>query len=340
MRLEIKIASTNTKEITTWSPTTNAWNEKKQANKPEITEGMIPIKYNGTKWVTTTEDDEDWYNYNESGDNYESKWANIMLSDGKYKSDTVLPGTEVEESDLGSMFVWIPRYAYKIENGYHSSIAGDISIEFLEGTSSHKTGVDIGSYPEYSYSTTASESKMNNYVVHPAFNYDETQLTGIWIAKFRASRADATDSSSGSSEQIKVVGNKYVYSNINIGKMYTACIGMNDEGNSYGLTSNDETVDPHLMKNTEWGAMAYLTQSKYGLNKTEADYSSYTKAGIEYQKNTKMGSTRNVYGIYDLESDKTSYNLSCHEVTAAYLNNKNSNLTMNGSEINISIKQI
>ena len=322
-----KIASTNTKEITTWTPTTNAWNEKKQANKPELTEGMIPIKYNGTKWVTTTEDDEDWYNYNESGSNYESKWANIMLSDGKYKSDTVLPGTEVEESDLGSMFVWIPRYAYKIENGYHSSIAGDISIEFLEGTSSHKTGVDIGSYPEYSYSTTASESKMNNYVVHPAFNYDETQLTGIWIAKFIASRADATDSSSGSSEQIKVVGNKYACS-MYLGKMYTTCIGMNDEGNSYGLTSNDEMVDPHLIKNTEWGAMTYLTQSKYGLNKSNPTRVLNFTVGANYSENVQNGSTKNIYGIYDLET-KDSMSM----CVSAYVDNGNNDLTQYASEL-------
>ena len=313
-----KITSTNTKEITTWTPTTNAWNEAKQANKPEMAEGMIPIKYNGTKWVTTTVDDEDWYNYNESGSNYESKWANIMLSDGKYKADTVEAGTEVEESDLGSMFVWIPRYAYKIENGYHSSTAGDISIEFLEGTSSHKTGVDIGSYPEYSYSEDASESKMNNYVVHPAFNYDETQLTGIWIAKFKASRADATDGSYGSSELIKVVGNKYAYSYETVGDFYKRCIGMNDEGNSYGLTSNDETVDPHLMKNTEWGAMAYLTQSKYGLNKNKiVSTSSYT-TGYQYETNPNNGTTRNIYGIYDIANSKIG------EYISAYLYNKDS----------------
>ena len=322
-----KIASTNTKEITTWTPTTNAWNEKKQANKPELAEGMIPIKYNGTKWVTTTEDDEDWYNYNESGSKYESKWANIMLSDGKYKSDTVEAGTEVEEADLGSMFVWIPRYAYKIENGYHSSTAGEISIEFLEGTSSHKTGVNIGSYPEYSYSETASESKMNNYVVHPAFNYDETQLTGLWIAKFIASRTDATDKSAGSSEQIKIVGNKYACS-MYLGKIYTTCIGMNDEGNNYGLTSNDEEVDPHLMKNTEWGAMTYLTQSKYGLNKDNPTRTLDFAVGANYKKNVQNGSTKNIYGIYDLET-KDSISM----YVSAYLNNENSELKTNGSEL-------
>ncbi len=44
----------------------------------------------------------------------QKKWANVMLGDGTYKADTVKVGQVVEEKDLGSMYVWIPRYAYKI----------------------------------------------------------------------------------------------------------------------------------------------------------------------------------------------------------------------------------
>ena len=35
----------------------------------------------------------------------------------------------------------------------------------------------------------------------------------------------------------------------------------------YGLSD----VDSHMMKNSEWGAVSYLTWSKYGRNKTEKD---------------------------------------------------------------------
>lgn len=57
---------------------------------------MTPIKWNGTTEVITTEDDPEWYDYNQK------KWANARIKDG-------------------SMWVWIPGYAYKITSGYHSN---------------------------------------------------------------------------------------------------------------------------------------------------------------------------------------------------------------------------
>lgn len=66
-------------------------------NAPELIEGMTPIKWNGNKWVETTADDKDWYNYSKK------QWANVKLADG-------------------SMFVWIPRYAYKITTGYNEKL--------------------------------------------------------------------------------------------------------------------------------------------------------------------------------------------------------------------------
>ena len=65
------------------------------------------------------------------------------------------------------MFVWIPRYAYKITSGYH------------DGRD------DSGKVTNY---TTAS---YYDYVVHPAFDWEEEKLEGIWIAKYEAS-ASAT----------------------------------------------------------------------------------------------------------------------------------------------------
>ena len=62
------------------------------ANPPVLASGMTPVKWvDGSGWVTTTENDPEWYNYENN------KWANVMLKDG-------------------SMFVWVPRYTYKIEN--------------------------------------------------------------------------------------------------------------------------------------------------------------------------------------------------------------------------------
>ena len=47
------------------------------------------------------------YNYGETEST--RKWANAKTSDG-------------------SMWVWIPRYAYSITSGYHSSSTGNIEV--------------------------------------------------------------------------------------------------------------------------------------------------------------------------------------------------------------------
>ena len=168
------------------------YNSEKGVNKPKLTEGMIPVKYNASseKWVITNENDEEWYDYNNK------QWANIMLSDGKYKTSnpveyTTDGTTEVDIADLGSMFVWIPRYAYKIESGYHSSETGTIEVEFLKGrTSESDANVNI---VEYNEETTQNYTKFpDGYVVHPAFSDKvdvggwNKNIEGIWVAKFEA----------------------------------------------------------------------------------------------------------------------------------------------------------
>ena len=78
---------------------TATYNEGKKVNEPMLLTGMTPIKFTepttaamGTT-VTTTESDANWYEY---GTTYATKrWANAQTKDG-------------------SMWVWIPRFAYKI----------------------------------------------------------------------------------------------------------------------------------------------------------------------------------------------------------------------------------
>ena len=61
-----------------------------------------------------------------------------------------------------------------------------------------------------------------------------------------------------------------------------------------------------MMKNMEWGAVAYLKQSKYGLGTTDIainDNSSfYTGGGTSdaYKTNVAQSTTGNIYGVYDM----------------------------------------
>lgn len=76
--------------------TTSDENWAGKVNTPQLSEGMIPVKWNGSKWEITTNSDKDWYSYNSK----DRRWANVMLSDGKYNASTVVKGTKVEESEL------------------------------------------------------------------------------------------------------------------------------------------------------------------------------------------------------------------------------------------------
>ena len=86
-----------------------------------------------------------------------------------------------------------------------------------------------------------------------------------------------------------------------------------------------------MMKNDEWGAVAYLSKSKYGKNAevTINDSSSYYTgggSGNAYVTNVGQSTTGTVHGVYDMSGGAWEY-------VAAYVNNGNSNLTSYGSSL-------
>lgn len=242
-------------------------------NKPALTKGMIPVKWDTSKekWVVCSKNDAEWYNYNED----KKQWANIMLCDGKYDDSTDV-GTEVNEEDLGSMFVWIPRFAYKITKGYHDNSEGGMDVKFLVGKT-NKT-VDNEQIVEYNETTTNNYTKFpDGYVVHPAFKDGKdteyrngewkSEILGIWVAKFQAG-IKTTDNDTD--EKVFSVNNyyypvfkgrKFGYNYVNEEQCYDLSLALDDASNPYGLTS---LANSHLMKNSEWGAVAYLSMSQYG----------------------------------------------------------------------------
>ena len=60
-------------------------------------------------------------------------------------------------------------------------------------------------------------------------------------------------------------------------------------------------LNSHMLKNSEWGAVAYLTDSQYGRNGVEVEENlGYITGNGNIEINTKQSSTGNIYGIYDL----------------------------------------
>ena len=199
---------------------------------------------------------------------YENKlWANVKLNDG-------------------SMLVWIPRYAYNITSNWHTNNVQDIQISFLTG----KTNIPRAD----ERIKISTESGQNKWLVHPAFKYGEDEIEGIWIAKYLLSNDSG----------IAIKPNHGEFTQ-RINEAYNLCIGLNDEGNKFGLSSNDEEVDPHLLKNTEWAAMIYLTYSKYGRNKPTS-YSVSNTGAVSGSGIIEHSSTGNENGIFDLDSYKQS----------------------------------
>ena len=125
----------------------------------------------------------------------------------------------------------------------------------------------------------------------------------------------------------------YVYNCISTGDAYTLSQEIKNGNNFYGL--NSEQTDSHQMKNSEWGAVAYLTQSSYGRNRTEIIMNSknlnnsskniYAVTG--YAENVANGiaasSTNNKTGIFDLSG-------CVWERTASYISNGNACLSSYG----------
>ena len=256
-------------------PSDGSYSKEKGVNTPKLGSGMTPIKWNGSSWVNTTGSDKDWYDYTAK------KWANAKTSDG-------------------SMWVWIPRYAYSITSGYHSSSAGNIEVEFMKGlTNETSTG-------RKSFNNASGQGKWN---IHPAFNYGQT-VSGIWVAKFEASNSGG---------KIKVEPGVQSWRSITVNDIYTNCLNYN------------KTLNSHMMKNDEWGAVAYLSKSKYGKNAEvdiNSDSSYYTGGGSgnAYVTNVGQSTTGTVHGVYDMSGGAWEY-------VAAYVNNGNSNLTNYGSSL-------
>ena len=239
------------------------YNEDKGVNTPKLGTGMTPIKWNGSSWVNTTGSDKDWYDYTAK------KWANAKTSDG-------------------SMWVWIPRYAYSITSGYHSSTAGNIDVEFMKGltneTSTGRTRFD-------------NASGQGNWNIHPAFNYGST-VSGIWVAKFEASNSGG---------KIKVEPGVSSWRSITVNDIYTNCLNYN------------KTLNSHMMKNDEWGAVAYLSKSKYGKNaevtiNSNSSYYTGGGSGNAYVSNIGQSTTGTVHGVYDMSGGAWEY-------VAAYVDN-------------------
>ena len=266
---------------------------------PVLGEGMIPVKI-GDKGVVKKVKPEsgEWYSYEDK------EWANaVILVDGTKEPEV---GEEIQESDIESYFVWIPKNSYRlfdVQSGNYPSETGIISknnlaIQIKFGLINTNDSVkDECTTPMNKNKTQglSGESwncEMGNYITPSAFL--AFGGNGFWVGKFETSQ--------NNNGGIQIKPNVTSWRNIAIGDAFK---------NSQNYMSK---LQSHLMKNTEWGAVAYLTQSIYGRcdkNKTcsEVTINGYSNYKTGYTNTTAYGeqdneqlasTTGNYSGIYDM----------------------------------------
>jgi hypothetical protein len=303
---------------------------------PVIKENLVPVTIADNGEVTYANTQKKWYSYENK------EWANAVIL-VENPSKEYVKGDVIQESDIESYFVWIPRYRYQIfdEGNYTTyieskpteSIAKEIQIEFETNAVEASTG-----------------STKGEWLTHPAFtNFD---VNGLWIGKYETGYKGATTKEAAQvnaidSSKIIIKPNVYSWRNSTVSNMFKT---------SYNYERN---LDSHMIKNTEWGAVAYLSHSKYGIN-TEirinnnsnyltgysavdgTDQSSYpgtygadSSKTLPYNTETgyKASTTGNITGIYDMSGG-------ARDCVAGYITSSSDASGFTSAELNIYSKYL
>lgn len=287
--------------------------EESSVNEPILVKGMIPVYYDeeNNGWYKASSDNtynNEWYNYSEQ------KWANVVTVNSNkrefYESSSV--GTKILLEDINSFWVWIPRFAYDVNNN-------NIEVNFVQETES----------------------------AYRAFTFNNQELPGFWIAKFESGikddilcvKSSLTKDCNNSNNKLYFAPNYLFTNRITMANLFYTMRKMEFNGNIYGFSgagnklNNDGTIkgdgnnlDIHLIKNSEWQAVALLSDSKYGklgnnnyasddklINHNNSNYTgkSYYQDNLyDYNikiKGTGASTTGNTTGIYDMAGGKREY---------------------------------
>ena len=298
-----------------------------------------------TSWVKTTKTDSNWYSYNgdtvnapklvgkmtpikynldlPSGANKTNRWANAITADG-------------------SMWVWIPRYAYKItyytDSNYTTTSTtktqyGKIDVAFVKYENGQNTFLNSTDSGTITTDPTSQGAGTTNWLVHPAFVNNvnnggwDSELSGIWVGKFETTGAKTTDSEGNVTKvTISVLPGKSALTQMKIKDEYKYA-----KLATFGENISAQTLGSHMAKNSEWGVIVYLAYSKYGTNGKDVKNNGFDSTGGTttqksiYHSQYEQSTTNNPYGVYDLRGCSS-------EDVASYVNyeKSHSDLSDNG----------
>ena len=293
----------------------------KNVSAPKLGEGLVPVTIENDGTVKYADTTKSWYNY------CDKRWANVViLEDGtNYKV-----GDTISETDIQSYFVWIPKYKYKLWNvDTPIEKVHEIEIVFDETNTTDVEGVSCKTPMASGESGNCNNGE---YMTHPAFI--SMGVNGFWVGKFETGYKGATSvatSQVNANDTNKVIIKPNVYS-------WRGITVKNIFETSYNYKRN---LESHMMKNTEWGAVAYLSHSKYGINtevrinnnsnfitgyaatdsadqsKVPGTYGTDSSVTLPYNTSTgyKASTTGNITGIYDMSGGTHEYTASLRNET-------------------------
>ncbi len=220
------------------------------------------------------------------------KYGTESVDRNYYKTadvDTVIP-----MSAINTMWVWIPRYSYTIKSedgtNYYGKktsctmptqkLPGEIDVKFISKDDERETG-----------SAQYIGDEVSGWYTNEAFDFPETDTNtpkkrgGIWVSKFEPTgTVSSCTNTSCDVSSVTVKPNKTSIRSKTVSNFYFMSRSMQvSYADTYGFDKN--SGDLHMMKNDEWGAVAYLSQSRYG----KYGNSEYTGANKEVYINNDGG---------------------------------------------------
>ena len=209
-----------------------------------------------------------------------------------YKSSNL--GTVINNKDINSQYVWIPRFKYKVWNvlgetntdtydAYHKGI--DISFENLNSSSGTIYCEGTNCYSDSAKTIPVINNDNGKYYTHPTFDTTTEKLYGMWVSKYEISN------------DYEIRNGNNILTNTYLSTFYNQVKNISD------------TYNYHIIKNTEWGALTYLTHSKYGLCENNSCQNIGTNNTNVSGSDLTDSTTGNIYGVFDASGNASEYTM-------------------------------
>ena len=221
--------------IITSATKTNGYKESiLNGTDPVLKEPLIAVTIENDGTVKRADLTSEWYSYENK------EWANAIILTDESTSTNYQPGDVIPEEAIESYFVWIPRYRYQIfDDGNYTGL-----------TSTENAVQTIQIVFENKDTPVSSGTSVGSWLTHPAFTVFNSN--GMWVGKFEPSRNGGDSDNIRNGDAIQIKPNVSSWRSIQVANAF------------YTSYDYKRDLDSHMMKNTEWGAVAYLQHSVYG----------------------------------------------------------------------------